>query len=268
MRFDGYYILSDLLGIPNLGTKGQQWLAWAGKRWLLGMKELLQPAAARMHPVAVSAVWNPRRDLANRDLDRDHDPRQPSLQGRGPLPRLLSIAAGAGTALWRFLVFLFKSGTGPSLTRALPRLAVLVAAILSAAFLIGSIPPPKPSPSWNSRRGTGRAGIKGLVTQVLVGEGMRSQPEPRSRNCPIRRGGGTGSTRARTRLGQSSGPAIIIRSGNWPPHQGELEVVRGLEQKLAESNRYLASLVATAPFPVVSWDGISTRSREVGRTGG
>jgi putative peptide zinc metalloprotease protein len=42
MRFDGYYILSDLLEIPNLAQQGQQYLQYLGKRYLLGMR--LQPA--------------------------------------------------------------------------------------------------------------------------------------------------------------------------------------------------------------------------------
>lgn len=39
MRFDGYYILSDLVEIPNLYSSGQEyWKRWA-KRWLLGIEE-------------------------------------------------------------------------------------------------------------------------------------------------------------------------------------------------------------------------------------
>ena len=37
MRFDGYYILADLLEIPNLYQKGQQFVNGLGRRFLLGM---------------------------------------------------------------------------------------------------------------------------------------------------------------------------------------------------------------------------------------
>ncbi len=37
MRFDGYYMLTDWLEAPNLGTHGQQFLKWAGKRFYLGL---------------------------------------------------------------------------------------------------------------------------------------------------------------------------------------------------------------------------------------
>jgi putative peptide zinc metalloprotease protein len=37
MRFDGYYMLSDWLELPNLGTHGQQWIQWVGKKYYLGL---------------------------------------------------------------------------------------------------------------------------------------------------------------------------------------------------------------------------------------
>jgi putative peptide zinc metalloprotease protein len=37
MRFDGYYVLSDLVEIPNLYQKGQQFVHGLGKRWILGL---------------------------------------------------------------------------------------------------------------------------------------------------------------------------------------------------------------------------------------
>ncbi len=54
MRFDGYYILSDLLQIPNLGAKGQAVVKWMSKRFLLGMKDMRFPAQARQQPWAIS----------------------------------------------------------------------------------------------------------------------------------------------------------------------------------------------------------------------
>ncbi|MFM9962896.1 MAG: HlyD family efflux transporter periplasmic adaptor subunit [Planctomycetaceae bacterium] len=38
MRFDGYYILSDWLELPNLAVHGQQWLIHLAKRGLLGVR--------------------------------------------------------------------------------------------------------------------------------------------------------------------------------------------------------------------------------------
>lgn len=38
MRFDGYYMLSDLMEIPNLAPQGQQYLSYWGRRYLYGVK--------------------------------------------------------------------------------------------------------------------------------------------------------------------------------------------------------------------------------------
>jgi putative peptide zinc metalloprotease protein len=38
MRFDGYYILSDMLEIPNLRTKSSTSLSRLAKKWCLGVK--------------------------------------------------------------------------------------------------------------------------------------------------------------------------------------------------------------------------------------
>lgn len=43
MRFDGYYILSDFIEIPNLYTKGMQSLKTLAKRFLLGINEVTLP---------------------------------------------------------------------------------------------------------------------------------------------------------------------------------------------------------------------------------
>lgn len=62
MRFDGYYILADLLGIPNLANRGRQWVWGTVKRWCLGIPSppLLLPGHKRV-TIAVygvaSLVW-------------------------------------------------------------------------------------------------------------------------------------------------------------------------------------------------------------------
>lgn len=68
MRFDGYFILIDLIGRPNLGTRANQLVTTLAKKWLLGMKELAAP------------VW--------RDLDT-----------------WIWLAYGLASVVWRVLVF-------------------------------------------------------------------------------------------------------------------------------------------------------------------
>jgi putative peptide zinc metalloprotease protein len=43
LRFDGYYILADLIEIPNLGQRSNQYLAYLTQRYLFGMREMEVP---------------------------------------------------------------------------------------------------------------------------------------------------------------------------------------------------------------------------------
>ncbi len=47
LRFDGYYIFSDFLEIPNLGQRANQYWGWMSKRLLFGIKGLPSPAYDR-----------------------------------------------------------------------------------------------------------------------------------------------------------------------------------------------------------------------------
>ncbi len=51
LRFDGYYILSDLLDIPNLSTRAGQHLRHIAERYLLGYRESTSPAASTKESV-------------------------------------------------------------------------------------------------------------------------------------------------------------------------------------------------------------------------
>ena len=51
LRFDGYYVFSDLLEIPNLASRSQRYYAYLGKRYLLGIAGL---------GVAGSGPWRTR----------------------------------------------------------------------------------------------------------------------------------------------------------------------------------------------------------------
>ncbi|MCJ8329861.1 MAG: PqqD family peptide modification chaperone [Lentisphaeria bacterium] len=46
LRYDAYYILSDLIEMPNLQTRSNQYFLYICKRYLLGVNELLSPAAS------------------------------------------------------------------------------------------------------------------------------------------------------------------------------------------------------------------------------
>ncbi|WFB34617.1 hypothetical protein P3T73_10630 [Kiritimatiellota bacterium B12222] len=51
MRFDGYYILSDLMGVPNLSTRSSAWLRYVASRIFLGRKSDSTPETGGKSPL-------------------------------------------------------------------------------------------------------------------------------------------------------------------------------------------------------------------------
>jgi putative peptide zinc metalloprotease protein len=50
LKFDGYYVMSDLLEIPNLATRSKKYLGYLVKRYAFGMKHEQTPATGRGEP--------------------------------------------------------------------------------------------------------------------------------------------------------------------------------------------------------------------------
>ncbi|MEN8800353.1 MAG: HlyD family efflux transporter periplasmic adaptor subunit, partial [Thiogranum sp.] len=46
LRFDGYYVLTDTIGMPNLATRSNQYLGYLVKRYLFGVRSLESPTTA------------------------------------------------------------------------------------------------------------------------------------------------------------------------------------------------------------------------------
>jgi putative peptide zinc metalloprotease protein len=49
LRYDGYYILSDLLEVPNLAAQSRKYLYFLVKRYLWGVKSIVHPSVAGEH---------------------------------------------------------------------------------------------------------------------------------------------------------------------------------------------------------------------------
>lgn len=58
LRFDGYFILCDLLQSPNLGTRSNAWWIWRAKRNLLGIRQATPPRIGRGE-VSLLALYAP-----------------------------------------------------------------------------------------------------------------------------------------------------------------------------------------------------------------
>ena len=72
MRFDGYYILSDLIRIPNLGTKGQQFTQWLMRKTFYAVKDLPLPSTFKEHPWGDRNLRHFVLHLALGHLDRNY----------------------------------------------------------------------------------------------------------------------------------------------------------------------------------------------------
>ena len=248
MRFDGYYILIDALGIPNLGTKGQQWLKWFGKRFLLGMTDLTMPVAARQHPVAVplygilAALWKVVIWIGIMIIV------SLLFKGAGLFLALLSILMIVVGSLVKLGKFLFGSANGPRLKQALPRLAIAIALVAGLFFFVRINPTGKAVAVVEyADRETVRARVRGLVSEVVVQEGQAVapgevlvkmvNPDEKTEHDKLALELRTARIRARS----------YYQIEDLPAYQAELETIEGLESKLAESEAYLAALDVTAP---------------------
>lgn len=47
LRYDGYYMLADLIESPNVGPRANGYLLYLAKRWLLGVRDARSPVSAR-----------------------------------------------------------------------------------------------------------------------------------------------------------------------------------------------------------------------------
>lgn len=46
LRYDAYYVLADLVEIPNLGSRGMQYMGYVAQRYLFGLRDLEAPPAS------------------------------------------------------------------------------------------------------------------------------------------------------------------------------------------------------------------------------
>ncbi len=251
MRFDGYYVLVDLLGIPNLGNKGQYFLSWLGKRVFLGMKELSLPVDVRLRPIAIplygilAAVWKIIVWVGILII------LSLLAKGAGLFLVLLSIGTLAIGSLIKFSRFLFigNGGQKPDLSRALPRLTFFLIAVAATLWFV------KVDPAGRAvgvvefaGKETIRVGCNGVVDAVLVEPGQvvekgslllqMSNPDEETARDQLRLELSEARIRARR----------YFQSADLTAFQAEQGNIKGLEKNLNEKDLYLAQLELKAPI--------------------
>ncbi len=218
MRFDGYYILNDLIGIPNLGTKGQQYLKWAGKRVFLGMSDLPMPPATRQHPVAVpvygvlAAIWKVLIWIGITILI------SLLFKGAGLAIAIASFLFAVVTSCVKFFRFLFQTGSRSRLSNAMTRLGIVIILLTSALFFIRINPTGKALAVVEyAKRSQFVPGCGVLSPGFMLRKGTSSKRGLSSPNCRIlmRPQSGTSSLLSWPRL--ESGHGVSIRTRNFRP---------------------------------------------------
>lgn len=175
LRFDGYYVFSDLLEIPNLGSRSNQYIAWLIQRYPFGVRDAQSPVSAageagwflfyaiasfcyRMF-VFVTIIWF----VAGQYFF---------------IGVILAIWAAFSTLIYPFykqLVFLVSS---PRLQRSRKRALILSGTFASAVIVVLTLIP-VPSGAllqgviWAPDKAMVRAGTEGIVIKLIATPGSQ-----------------------------------------------------------------------------------------------
>jgi putative peptide zinc metalloprotease protein len=178
LRFDGYYMLSDLLEVPNLYDRATRHLQWLVQRYVFGMTNV-QPVTSRRRERAILAVFGVSSQVY----------RFLVLAGIILFIAGKFFAIGVILAAWSLLAwllfplakFLHWLVTSPALHEHRARAAVssLLGAALTLA-VIGAVPMPDHRRAAGVVEGADRLDLaiqtEGFVTQVLVETGDYVRP--------------------------------------------------------------------------------------------
>ncbi|RFC49495.1 MAG: putative peptide zinc metalloprotease protein [Verrucomicrobia bacterium] len=174
MRFDGYYILSDLLRIPNLAAKGQQFVQWLGRKLLFGIRDqpppayLAQPLAIGTYGV-LAFIWRWVVWIGIMTAVAL------LFKGAGIILAAFSVAGILLTGFAKSCSFLFTGNGGPRphLGRALLRLTLIGASVIAAGWFIQISPSPKaPAVMEFAGKAILRVRCPGFVEEVRCANGQ------------------------------------------------------------------------------------------------
>lgn len=250
MRFDGYYLLTDLLDIPNLYGKGQNVVHWWLRRWVLGMKKAKSPLRAGDPRLVIglygAAAWVWKGlVLAGLLLSATL-----LFEGIGLLLAIVVGLAMAAQAMGTATKYLKKSAASEGLrpVRLVLRLALLSAAVVAALFLIEVVPTAKaPAVVRDTGGGEIRVGCPGFLAELAVKSGDRVEEgallarlenaEERARLARL------DAEIGRSRLRRDT----YLQQGRIAASQAEEEHLAGLERTAEELRSHVASLELRSP---------------------
>ena len=206
LRFDGYYVLADLIEIPNLASQANRYLGTLAQRHLFGVRDIESPVTARGESgwfvfYGVTAFIYRLFIMVAIILFV-----ATKFFVIGVLLALWAVIIMYGVPLAKLMAFLFRS---PRLQRHRPRALAIsggaVAAVVTALMLV---PVPHGTVAegivWVPDHAMVHAGSAGLITDVLAVP-----------NSTVARGQGAGVGRAAQRVGTD-----LRRPGHRRPGPG------------------------------------------------
>lgn len=248
MRFDGYYILSDLLEIPNLAPQGQGYLSYLGKRYIYGVEvtcpfeRLHEGVAIRTYGV-LAFVWQILITVGIAMMAAT------LLYGAGLILVLVGLAFWIGVPLashTRYLV----CGQDREQPRRLrfAALATAVLAVLAITFVKAPWPFSVKAPAIVEYAPPGKvhAGADGFVEEILVEPGQRVEA---NQLLAVLRNVELQAEIRRLKLALASSVTRIRIAGaseNIIEQQLEFETSRAIKQQLAERIAQLDGLQVRA----------------------
>lgn len=250
MRFDGYYILSDLLDIPNLYGKGQNVAGWLARRGLLGMRKAKYPLRKGEPGLLIGAygiaasVWKVvvmvGLLLATAFL----------FEGAGLLLAIVVGAAMLVQSITGAAKYLKKNAAAEGLRPArLIARVVCFLTILAAALVTIEITPTATAPAVVRDVGGGEVRVRcpGFLRELVVRAGDQVKEgdllarlenvEEQSRLLQIE------TEIQRSRLRRDA----LLKEGQIAASQAEEEHLAGLEGTAGELREHVASLELRAP---------------------
>ena len=249
LRFDGYYILSDLTSIPNLGTKGQQFMGWVGKRVFLGAKETPMPQDAKERPIIIplygvlALMWRAviyTGILITLSL---------FFKGAGMVLAALIVLSVIYTWIKKLIGVFTKSKGRVFVGRALIRTGMIAACLFALLFFVKVNPAARAVAVVEfADKKIIRAGCSGFVKEVVVENGQHvaegdviirmANPDEVLRRDEMKTE--IELTNLRIRYFRSVGETAQVLE--------EQNNVRALEEQLAELEEYISQLEVTSPI--------------------
>lgn len=174
MRFDGYFILSDLLRLPNLGTRGQQFVQWLVRKTFFSVKNLPLPPSFADAPWSsgiygvLAFFWRVVIWLGIMLILGS------LFAGAGVVLVAIAVVGMIATAVYKTFHYLFTGAGGPRphLVFSVMKLALIIGGVVAAGLLIPVTPTPKAAAVIEyPDKAILRAESPGFVSEILCEHG-------------------------------------------------------------------------------------------------